>query len=273
MNSIYYRNTLRRENVFKLFFLSLFSFFSSYPRLLLEVFIRKNFGQRYFRLSSVLTVAGMMGFLPRIMHQLPTQGQPEAFDEAYPNFDMPEELPAVMNTAATSFWGDYWLWYLFLALFLVFSVKHAYDQRKAPSVFECRSFSLYSGKVNPLFYKINILGFKPDIRMIECYLEPLLFLVIGIILALVGQALGWVLIICSIFYSMNYISAYYAGDNFIMDKIDEIICNEELENTFLNDKSEDETRGFRVRAGKPDGSDYRKKLLPLLSKDATMAAD
>ena len=50
--NLYYRAIARRENMFKLLLLSFFNFFSSYARLLLEVFTRKNFGERYFRLSS-----------------------------------------------------------------------------------------------------------------------------------------------------------------------------------------------------------------------------
>src|SRR5580698_10190152 len=70
--NLYYRDTLRRENMLKVFILSLFSLFASYPRLLLEVFIRKNFGARYFKLSSALTVAFLLAFVPYLWVKIAT---------------------------------------------------------------------------------------------------------------------------------------------------------------------------------------------------------
>jgi hypothetical protein len=66
--------------------------------------------------------------------------------------------------------------------------------------------------------------------------------------------------VSSIFYSIGYLAAYKNGDNFVMDKIDEMILNEELEDAFVNDKDASETRGVRFYARKPNGEDLRRRV-------------
>ena len=75
------------------------------------------------------------------------------------------------------------------------------------------------------------------------------------------------LIVCSVFYSFGYAGAYHIGDNFVMDKIDEMISNEELEDSFVNDKDPSETRGFRFYGKKPTDPDMRRKVASLMTED------
>jgi hypothetical protein len=240
--NLYYRSVFRRDNVLQAFFLSFFYLLSSYPRLLLEVFIRKNFGERYFRLSSALTVALLIGLWPLVR----TMG-----------------VSHIPGMGKETLMPGYLTWYIFLAAFVGFSIKHHLDKRRNPSVFDFAKFSLYTGKIHPLFYKIEIPGLKTSVRRIECLFEPALFFLSGLLLSLIGQNLGHLLIVCSLFYGFGYAAAYLVGDNFVMDKIDEMICNEELEKSFVDDVGEDETRGFRFRGRKPDSRDMRQQLLPL----------
>ena len=71
---------------------------------------------------------------------------------------------------------------------------------------------------------------------------------------------------------MSYISAYIGGDNFVMDKIDEIICNETLETAFVDDGDIEETLGFQFRGSRPNTADMRRKILPLMTEDEAMEA-
>lgn len=41
--------------------------------------------------------------------------------------------------------------------------------------------------------------------------------------------------------------AYRQGDHFIMDKIDEMICNEEMVSSFVEDRDSSQTRGVHFR--------------------------
>jgi hypothetical protein len=158
-------------------------------------------------------------------------------------------------------------WYIFIALFLAVSLRHKRDMARNPSVFDFAKFSLASGTIHPLFFKIKLPGIETNYRSIECLLEPLPFFIAGVLLALIGQALGWLLIVVSIYYGMGYVAAYHIGDNFVMDKIDEMIVNQKLERAFVDEASEDETLGFRFRGKRPDDREMRKKIMPLMVED------
>ena len=277
--NLYYRDTFGRENMFKVFFLSLFSMFTSYPRLLLEVFTRKDFGERYFRLSSAITLVVILGLLPYGIKQMAASwGGGEmavenySYDEGYG--DVAQQAQNVQPMTESGLMPAYIGWYVFLAAFLLISIKHYMDNRRSPSAFNFKRFTLSSGVVHPVISNIKIPGLESNIRFIECYLEPALFFGAGILLALIGQTLGWLLMVCAFFYCMSYLAAYRSGDNFIMDKIDEIICNESLEKAFVDDGSLVDTRGFQFRGSKPQDTQLRRKILPLMTgEDDILAAE
>lgn len=266
--NLYFRHTYRRENILFNLVLGLFRMIASYPRLLLEVFIRKNFGQRYFRLSSVITVIFILGVYPVL------SSQSARFLRKF-GFAASEQV---------SFMSQYLLWYGFLIAFGFMGWKHYISNKKNPAVFDFTRFSLSSGEINPRFLKVKIPHIKTDIRLVECVLEPALFLGAGIVLWLIGQKLGVLLTVSSIVYAFSYIDAYRQGDNFILDKNDEIICNEELEKAFGGDNKEkgdnsnaddaakddmgnEDNKGFFFRGRVPVTEAGRKAILPLFMED------
>lgn len=263
--NLYYRSLHRRENLIKKFFLSLFAFFASGSRLLLEVFIRKNFGERYFKLSAAILLTIQFGLLPLLLVFIQKQF-PSEHDINIADYDFLENEAAVASSPMASAWSQYITWYIFLAAFLAMSIKHHLDMKKQPSVFDFQKFSLFSGDYQNFVWKLPF--FKAtNPRDRECYLEPLLFLIIGIPLVLLDQHVGWLIIICSIFYSMNYISDYESGDNFVMDLIDEKMSNEEMEKNFVEGLDPSATRGTNFRGRKPSNKEYRRQLLPSMIVD------
>src|SRR5690606_30425309 len=62
--NLYYRTMYKRRNMMKEFILNLFMAVSSYPKMLLEVFLRRNFGERYFSFATVITMLVVMEVLP-----------------------------------------------------------------------------------------------------------------------------------------------------------------------------------------------------------------
>jgi hypothetical protein len=90
--------------------------------------------------------------------------------------------------------------------------------------------------------------------------EPCFFLVIGLVLWLFQQSIGVIIVLSSIAYSISYLGAYHRGDNFIMDNIDELICNEELTSSFIDGLGPDETRGVNYYGRKPIDPEARRKL-------------
>lgn len=263
--NLYYRTTYRRENILFNLVLGLFRMIASYPRLLLEVFLRKNFGQRYFRLSSVITVIFILGVYPVLSSQSARFLRKFGF----------------VASEQGSFMSQYFLWYAFLIAFGYMGWKHYISNKKNSAVFDFNHFSLSSGDTNPLFLKVKIPHIKTSTRLVECVLEPALFLGAGIVLWLIGQKLGVLLTVSSIVYAFSYIDAYRQGDNFVFDKIDEMICNEELEKAFVGveesqdgnssdskaDTLDDIHNGFRFRGRKPESQKRRKEILPFFTED------
>lgn len=268
--NLYYRSLMRRENTIRKFFLSLFTFFASGARLLLEVFIRKGFGERYFKLSAAVILTVEFGLLPFLLVFLQRKvGAVLAatpIGSAWNDETIGEELYTPTPHAEPSVWAGYTVWYLFLTAFILISIKHHLDQKREPSVFDFEKFSLYGGSLQS--YMLKIPFFKTeDSRFRECIVEPLFFMAIGFVLILFHQYVGWLLVICSIFYSVSYISAYEAGDNFVMDRIDEIISNQEMEKSFVDGVDADDTRGFEFRGRRPESEEYRRALLPSIMTD------
>lgn len=245
--NLYYATVFRRTNVFKEALLGFFMAIASYPRLLLEVFIRRNFGERYFSLASSFSVALLIGIIPIFMTGMSGRGY----------FSFSRLL------------SDHLTWYLFIAAFLVMAFRRQREVDREPSVFDFARFSLSTGQAHPKFYEIRIFNRKdgnkitkvgPNDRQISTILEPLFFFCIGLILFILHQAIGLVIIVASICYSLSYVAAFSIGDNFVMDKIDEMICSEEMTNSFVEGRDPSQTRGFHVPSRKPADPDLRRKV-------------
>ena len=235
----YYRNVSGRGNALKTAILDLALAFSSYPRLLLEVFIRKNFGQRYFSLSSVITLIVILAAFP---------------------FISPSTIFHHYAQDGESIFPAYLLWYVFLAAFLLLGIKRHREIVLGPSVYNFEKYSLFSGEINPFIRNFEINGKKANIRVIETIYEPALFFIAGLFLMLIHQKLGGLLVGCSILYSLSYMGAYNLGDHFIMDQIDEIICNEELGNVFVEGMDAKDAKYFEMRAERPENKTMRRKI-------------
>ena len=248
--NLYFKTCIRRENVLKSILVDNLLGLTSWPRLILEVFIRRNFGQRYFSLTSAMTVAVLMLLFPIIFHRATSYGGDNG-----------------------NFWSNYTTWYLFQLGFLFFAWQRWQEVKHKPSMFDFSKYSLYAGDINRAFHNVRIAGKNPSIRTIETLLEPALFFALGLVLMLIGQKIGVLLLVCSILYSLGYRGAYLKGDNFIMDKIDEIIMNEEMINVFVNDMDAAYARGVRFYMEKPTTKELRKKVTDAFTKDDRNASD
>ncbi|MBD2704700.1 hypothetical protein IC229_28955 [Spirosoma sp. BT702] len=151
-------------------------------------------------------------------------------------------------------------WYVYLGFYLVMCLKRHDEIKREPGVFDFARYSLSAGYIHPRFLMTQLNGKPVNIRTIETLLEPALFFFIGIGLCILGQKLGILLIVCSLVYSISYQAAYHQGDNFVMDKIDEIICNEELVKAFVDGRDPSETRGFNFYGRRPADPETRRQL-------------
>lgn len=215
-------------------------------RMILEVFIRKNFGERYFSMVSVYSWAFLLMLVPffsghgtTLFYMLAPGGQ-------YIRFPFSE------------FMADNGLWYGFVAAFVLVSYKRNQETKHNPSVFDFAKFSLYSGDINPRFF--SLFGRQWDVRQVETFVEPAFCFLTGCALCFFSAKLGIFILICSLFYSYSYMVAYEMSDHFVMDKIDEMISNERMYKTFVEDVEEGDNKGFRFSGRKPADPEFRRKL-------------
>lgn len=241
--NLYYRAMYKRTNIWKVGLLNLALSLSSWPRLFLEVILRTHFGERYFSFSGALFITLVMAALPIAYNET---------DNFLKKF-----------TGGTSMIEFIWLfttWYAYLAYFLYMTLQRREEIKHYPSVFDFGRFSLSTGHIHPFFLNFKIGGRPVDVRTIETTLEPAVFALAGLLLSLMRQPIGFVLLFCSIMYSISYVAAYYRGDQFVMDKIDEMICNEELVNSFVEGRDTRETRGVSFYGRRPADPETRRRL-------------
>ena len=237
--NLYYRTVFRRENVIKSFIFDLFKKICSYPKLAIEVFTRQNFGQRYFTLSSALGMLAFLVLFPLMLHRL------EALSGDY--------------SESGSFWGKFATWYMYVIGYVYFAFKRWLEIQHSPSTYDFTKFTLYSGDIDNRLFQINLFG-KATPRLVEIVYEPGVFLAVGLLLAILGKPVGFLLVVCSIIYSISYLAAYKQGDDFLLDLIDEKLMNDEFRSAFVNDLMGHETRGVRYYMRKPTSPANRSAL-------------
>lgn len=220
----------------------------SWGRMLLEVFIRKNFGERYFSLGKAV-----IAFVILIV---------------VPFFDRSLGLQHFYSVL----WSRYTLWYAFAFAFLYFSILRHREIPFNPSVYDFAKFSLYSGDTHPFFLEFKKADGTSDMRRIETVYEPLGFLAVGICLWLIGQSLGILLFFSAWMYAASYQLLYSQGDQIILDRIDERLMNEEMENIFVFDKDAKDTRGVTMRGRKPATKEMREKVSEMLTDEEIFVA-
>jgi len=241
----YFQTMYRRRNVIAEALLGFFLGLSSWPRMLIETPIRRNMGERYFSYSGAIMLAVLLGLLPfLIMEGL-------------------ERFHGHMSVG--KFMGLFTTWYAYLAVFVYCAMQRRDEIKRLPGVFDFERFSLSNGEIHPVFRQFELNGRRFDRREIETLIEPGFFFFIGFGFWIVGQPIGFVLVVSSIFYAFSYIAAYRDGENWLMDKIDERICNEELAHTFKDGTSPG--RGFHFYGRRPVDPDARRRVADMLMHD------
>jgi len=238
--NLYYKTVFKRKEVAKDIGLIFLLFIVSWPRLLMEVFLRKNFGERYFSLGAVIFLGFVLFFIPIGM------------DKAL-YYSGDNSIPSIMIRNFT--------WYLYLAGLVYVSIQRQREIKRDIGTFDFAKFSAYDGDINNAFYFIKIGGKEVTRRQISIFIEPAFLFAIGVILTLLAQKVGLLIVSCSICYAIGYQVAYTRGDHFILDTIDEMICNEEMVGSFVEGRRPEDTRGFEMRGNAPVEPGFRKQVI------------
>jgi len=244
--NLYYKTMFRRHNRFKEFVYNFFRGICSIPRLLLEVFVRRNLGERYFSFSTAMLMAFILFIVPMIVV---------------------DYYPYAKQWSFWGFWGRFLTWYIYVGGFIYMCIQRRREVSRLPSVFDFGRYSLSTGSYQAFFTKYIIGGRTVDIRLTETIIEPAFFGLIGLALMIIGQPVGFLILICAICYSLSYFATYWQGDNFIMDKIDEMILNEEYVNAFVDGMDPDDTRGVRYYGRAPVDPEVRRQMVDSIIVD------
>jgi len=239
--NLYYRTVFKRSSMLQDGVLTLFLAFCSWPRLMIEVFTRKNLGERYFSFSTAMLIASVLALFPFVYFEILSR-----FRRATDFF--------LFVTFFTT-------WYLYLAGFIYMCLQRRQEIKQLPSVYDLGRFSLSTGQIRPEIRNLSLSDTPVDLRTFETVVEPGICAVIGLLLWGAAQPIGLIIFISSIFYALSYMAAYRQGDHFVMDKIDEMICNEELVNTFVEGRDSSETRGVNFYGRRPADPETRRKLV------------
>lgn len=230
----YYHEFFARPAKMKIIFLNIFLELSYYFRIPIELITRRNLGERYFNIILSLFIgAGLIAF-------------PIISSKRFSSMD----------------WGflfsHFGTWYLYTAFYFNAVFQRQKEIRTLPSVWEVKRFSKSEGSFHPKLKDLRFGDKQPNPKVMVTVVEPVLFFVPGAILALAQQPIGLLFMVCAVVYSLGYLGAYYKADNFMMDKIDDMITNEELGRVFLEDKEPE--RGFEFYGKRPADPDLSRKL-------------
>lgn len=240
--NLYYKTIVQRKEVAKDVIIVVFLFFISWPRLLMEVFLRKNFGERYFSLGTVIFLATALFFVPIGVDKLGS-----IYSGGYSS-----TISIIFKNIT---------WYIYLAALLYVSFLRRQEIKREIGTFDFNRYSCYDGDIHPRFYEFKFKGKPATRRQISIFLEPGFLFLIGVVLYVCQQLLGPLIIFCSLCYATGYQGDYIRGDHFILDTIDEMIANEHMVESFVDGRKPEETNGFEMKGNGPINPDLRKQVV------------
>lgn len=243
---------LSRRNPFKAWLFEYMFAFSAFARIPIEVHTRKSFGERYFSFSSSIITLLFFCWCPVATHFFTV---------------------SLFRGADSS---DFGLWAIIykhglLYAYLIYTGYACWlrdkEKKSEPSVYDFAKYSKSTGLIDKRILKIRYAGRLATLREIETFFEPLIFFVPGVLLILIGQSLGFLLVFCSVIYSLGYCAAYKMGDDHMMDIIDDSIIKEELIKVIVEGRTKAETRGYQFYGTPPNDRESRYKAAYAMAED------
>ena len=166
--------------------------------------------------------------------------------------------------ASIQMMGFSWFWILFSFVFLGFAIKRKREIKYDLQSFDDAKYSLYSGDVWSIWYRFEdklprLFPRDTFFYNIERVYEGGLFIVAGFVLLLIPFScyVGLLLMFSGASYMLIMYLRYLQSRDMVLDKIDEKIHNEDMQDASTNDKSK---RGFRWFGPKPDDPQFRETI-------------
>lgn len=239
-----------RSNIVGAAIAGIFAIFASHASAIVEVFLRKRFGERYITLSqSIGLFIAMNLILPWV-------------DKVF-RLDMRD--------------GDIFL-LVFSLIYLGLSIYHRMEISKYGTAYDFKRFSLSDGEIAPFWYKIigrRFLGFKISRYTVHIFLEPAIPFLIGAALMLTEytRMVGVLLFVCGITYSMRNLSKAQQGRNWVLDNIDKQITNEMKYDVFIGRKPKKDTKGVYLPMDLPENPEVVESLYEMVDTSFESTGD
>ena len=208
---------------------------------IVEVFLRKKFGERYLTLSLSIIIFLAMNF---------------AYDYL--------AMIAVAMGARISRDGEVFL-FIFSLIYLGLSIMHRLEIRKYGTTYDFNRFSLSDGERAPFWRKIigkKFLKIKVTSYLVSVLLEPFIPIIIGLLMLPFefSSIVGAILIFSGICYALKNFGMAQSGRNWVLDNIDKRITNEVQYDVFIGRKPKSETKGVYLPIELPEDEATRLAL-------------
>lgn len=255
--------SLHRNNLIKPLIQHVVVGLSSYPALLIELFTRKKFGQRYMSVASCVTAILAMFFFAILL-----QSTQRTF------------LSLFGIRSHGSYFGFSEILVLMFGLVAYFkAIQHKRERMKLGGTLDFNRYSRSWGipcaywhkleKMLPTFLLKKIPFNNHNIRQ---YYEPFSAILIGLILIAFpfGRTLGMILFFCGILYYARTRIQFSWGRAYVLDHIDQVILNEELHKFWTGALEEnDDMRGVMVTTPIPKTPEQKTTLAQHVLNDLT----
>ncbi|MGB5943276.1 MAG: hypothetical protein WBG71_10370 [Leeuwenhoekiella sp.] len=224
-----------RHNYILGFFVAFFMLFASNASAIVEVFLRRNFGERYITLAQSIGL-----FFILIVSSFWAAGMAKLMGAAI----------------STTIYGIV-LSLIFALAFLVMSIIHRLEINKYGTTYDFKRFSLSNGDPIPFLKQIigrDLWGFKITQYRYNLFVEPAIPFLIGIVLCLtvVFLPLGILLAFCGFIFFIRNFAIAQGARNFVLDIIDKKISSESQHDLIVNRKPPSETKGVYLPIELPE---------------------
>ncbi len=255
-----------RTNYVKEILVGFLMLFASHGSAIIEVFMRKKFGERH------ITLAQSIGIFIAIIYAFPLY----AFiylTLTSSVFGMSFSKKIEMATQAT----DRFLT-LFMLVFLIFSIYHRLEIRRYGTTYDFKRFSLSDGEIMPFWWKIigKNYGFgKITYYLVVVLLEPAIPILLGLLFMLIPftRITGVLIFACGVLFMIRNFHKAQLGRNWVLDNIDKQISGQMKYDVFVGRKPKKDTKGIYLPIELPDDDETRKTLYNIVEDSFSTTED
>ncbi|MEM9884373.1 MAG: hypothetical protein AAF849_00660 [Bacteroidota bacterium] len=252
-----------RRNTAREFIIGFFMLFASHGSAIVEVFMRRKFGERYITLAQSIGIFFVVSiFFPLIYSWFVLAIGEIARQLGERSF--PERPSGI----------SFLLLFIFMLAFLVMSIYHRLEIKRYGTTYDFKRFSLSDGEIHPLWWNLigkEIFGFKISHYTVRVLLEPLVPIALGFLLSFIPgiNLVGTLLLICGISFMARNFNKAQMGRDWVLDNIDKKISNDMKYDVFIGRKSKKDTKGIYLPIELPESEETRKSLYNIVEDTFT----